>query len=310
MAAYQAILVALIVTAVLTPIHIHIFMKLGKYGEDRHKLHRPHVPEMGGIAVFAGIVAGYAVLSQTTDVPHLPIALAAIGIVFFIGVLDDVVALRQRTKLLLLLCSGIPFYFADGLKLSVFGIAFPVGLPMLALILVGMAAASNLTNILEGFNGESSGLGIIAAGSLCVAGHLAGVSELCIYLLPLIGSLVAFLWYNKYPAKVFPGDTGTLLIGGSVAIATILTDTVVLGVIVLLPQIVEFLLKSRVRFGGVSYGPTIVDDAGILTPPPSRSIANILTSRYRLTEPKLVVLIWGFGAVCGCISIIAALLLY
>lgn len=307
---HLAPLAAFLITAVLVPIHISLFLKWGKWGEDRHKLDKPRVPEMGGIAVFVGIAAGYALLHADEAVSHASIVFASILIVFIIGVADDLVALRQRTKLALLTASGIPFLFMDGLSISLAGVTLPSGIVTGVLVVIGMAAASNLTNILEGFNGESTGLGIIAACSLAVCGYVTGREDLAIYMLPMVGALLAFLIYNKYPAKVFPGDTGTLLIGGLVAAATIVTDTAVLGAIVLAPQIAEFFLKAMVRFGGVSYGPTKVDKTGVLTPPPYRSIANTLTRRYRLTEPKLVIMIWFIGALCGGLAIGVAVVLY
>ncbi len=308
---YQLVpLAAFLVTAVLVPVHIRLFLRWGKWGEDRHKIERPRVPEMGGITVFAGMAAGYVLLHASGAVPHANIVFSSLVIVFIIGVADDLVALRQRTKLALLTLAGIPFFLVNGLSISFAGVALPSGIVTGGLVVIGMAAASNLTNILEGFNGESTGLGIIAACSLAVCGYVTGREDLAAYMLPLAGALLAFLIYNRYPARVFPGDTGTLLIGGAVAAATIVTDTAVLGALVLAPQIAEFLLKAMVRFGGVSYGPTKVDISGILTPPPYRSIANILTSRYRLTEPKLVIMIWGIGALCGCVAVGAAVALY
>lgn len=310
MSYYEALVVAFLVTAVAVPIHIRLAIRGGKWGEDRHKPQRPRVAEMGGIAVFMGLLAGYALLHRSGAAQQVPVFLCSLLIVFFIGIADDVYALRQRTKLVLLTLSGVPFFFIEGLSLSVIGISIPGGVATWALIMVGMAAASNLTNILEGFNGESAGLGIIASLFLAAGGIAAGRDELAAYMLPMACSLAAFLLYNKYPAKVFPGDTGTLLIGGAIGAATILTDTTILGVIVLLPQIAEFLLKSLVRFGGVSYGPTKVGPDGILTPPPYRSMANSLTRTFRLTEPKLVALIWMIGVLCGCLSLVAALLLF
>lgn len=300
---------AFVVTLLATPIHMRVFSSRGIVGVDRHKPSHPKIPEMGGIAVFAGIVAGLLVTGGTLQ-PHVRIvAILALAIVFAVGLADDVLRLRQRTKLALLFAAGLPLLLLEDLSLSLLGFVLSPAPLMWGAVLVGMAAAANLTNILEGFNGEAAGLGVISTGSLILCGHVLDNATLMACMIPVCGALLAFLIFNAYPAKVFPGDTGTLLVGGSIAAAVILSDTVILGIIVLLPQIGEFFLKSHVRFGGVSYGPTTVDGAGILTPPPYASVANMLTRTFRLTEPRLVVLIWCIGLLCGLASVSVALVL-
>lgn len=125
-----------------------------------------------------------------------------------------------------------------------------------------------------------------------------------IYLLTFTMAFLAFLMYNKYPAKIFPGDTGTLIIGAVIASFSIIKKIEIIGVILLLPQILEFLFKSIRRFGNKKYGPTRVDKEGILHPQNFISVANLLTSHLKLTEKKLVLLIWFIGAFFGAMAII------
>ncbi|MBN1785478.1 MAG: hypothetical protein JW825_00610, partial [Candidatus Methanofastidiosa archaeon] len=235
-----ASLVSFLVTLVLTPVHIKTFMAMGIVGEDRHKLQRPKVPEMGGIAIFLGIAASYICILSFDDAPLAGYALFSICIVFLVGVIDDIYAIRQRTKLALLAFSAVPllFYGEGIIDLSFVKIGYG---PLYAIMaIIGMAAASNLTNILEGFNGESIGLGVISTGFMIADSWLLGNETIVWILFPVFASLLAFLLFNRYPSKVFPGDTGTLLIGASIGISVILGGHVLLGVIVLMPQIIEF----------------------------------------------------------------------
>jgi len=295
-----------IVTIVATYVHIHLFKKWGVVGIDRHKLSRPRIPEMGGIAIFLGIACGYLAIFALLQKSYALVALTSLSIVFFIGIVDDRFVLRQRTKLLLLMFSALPlFYIKDGsLDLAVFEIRY--GALYVAAVLIGMTAASNLTNILEGFNGEAIGLGVISTAFLAADGFIINSTPLVTLSAPLCLALLAFLYFNKYPAKVFPGDTGTLLIGGAIGAASIISGHVTFGIIVLFPQIFEFFLKFRVRFAGVKLGPTKVDEAGYLTPPPYNSLANLLTGHFHLKEPQLVFTIWCIGALFGIVSMIVA----
>jgi UDP-N-acetylglucosamine--dolichyl-phosphate N-acetylglucosaminephosphotransferase len=119
-----------------------------------------------------------------------------------------------------------------------FGILYP-----LLLVPIGIAGASNVTNVFAGFNGMEAGMGAIAMLSLSViAWHFGGVESL-ILLLAMAGALVAFLRYNWHPAKVFIGDVGTLSIGAVIAAAVIIGNFEMAGVIVLIPHMLDFFIK-------------------------------------------------------------------
>jgi len=301
---------AFVITVALALVVMRVMENLGKTGIDRHKASKPIVPEMGGLALFPGICAGYAVLHiQEGYDSLLPVALAML-IVWAIGILDDAVALRQKVKLVLMFAAGLPllFFGIGSIDLIVFSI--DGGILYYVVVLVGIAASANLTNILEGFNGEAVGLGVISLFFLSVDGLIVGNLELSSLSIIVCFALAGLLVFNRYPARTFPGDTGTLLIGGAVGAISISQGVEILGVMVLFPQIAEFLMKSRVSFKGVSYGPTQVDEKGILHPPPYDSVANCITRRIRLREPQLVCVIWAIGAACGLASAIVAYALF
>jgi len=296
-------LLSFFITFILAPIHIVVFKKFGIVGKDRHKPERPEVAEMGGLTIFIGLIVSYIYILASGGPEDSLYVMSALSIIFLIGVIDDVYAIRQRTKLLLLTSAAAPLILHEGgpLDLTLFEIGYG---PLYAvLVVLGMTASSNLTNILEGFNGESIGLGVISVGFLLLDAHILGNETMIWILLPLFASLLAFLFYNRYPAKVFPGDTGTLMIGGGIGISVIVAGNVILGIIVLMPQIIEFILKSKIRFKGVEHGPTMVDEEGYLTPPPYLSLANFLTARFRLKEYTLIIFIWSIGALFGLISL-------
>jgi phospho-N-acetylmuramoyl-pentapeptide-transferase len=125
-------------------------------------------------------------------------------------------------------------------------------------ILFMLVATSNAVNLTDGLDGLAGGLsaiaflafGLIAWGSLGISGN----EDIGIFCFILVGSLIAFLFYNTYPAKVFMGDTGSLSLGGTLAAVSIvssheLTLIVVAGVFVI-ETLVCIIQRASVRFTG------------------------------------------------------------
>ena len=97
--------------------------------------------------------------------------------------------------------------------------------------------------MLAGLNGIESGLGVIAMISLTVSCIILGKYDVAIISMSMLGSLLAFLYFNKHPAKVFPGDTGTLVIGATIAAIAFIGRLKFIALIILLPNIIDAALK-------------------------------------------------------------------
>lgn len=298
-------IISFIATLIITPIVGKINKKHGLFGIDLHKVERLEIPEAGGIALLLGtipIFILYYLLSSDALILMFIFPVAIIGIV---GLIDDLYNIPQWLKTIACLLGGIPLlFFVKETTLNLIIFKIPIGLLYYLIVPIGLTAASNLTNLLAGFNGEEIGLGFISTLSLSICIFLLGDFKTSIYLLTFTLSFLAFLMYNKYPAKIFPGDTGTLIVGAIIASFSIIKHIEIIGIILLLPQIMEFLFKSMRRFGGKKYGPTKVDSNGILHPQKYLSVANLLTSHFKLTEKSLVLIIWFIGAVFGIMSIL------
>ena len=125
---------------------------------------------------------------------------------------------------------------------------------------------------------------------------------LCL-LLPLMGSLLAFFYYNKYPAKIFPGDTLTLFMGGAIGCSAIINNLKLEGVILMLPMIIEFFLKLRGRFEGECFAK--INKGGILIHEGKiESLTHFVIANLQVNETKLVSIFWAFEAVLA-IGVIA-----
>jgi UDP-N-acetylglucosamine--dolichyl-phosphate N-acetylglucosaminephosphotransferase len=267
---------------------------IGRIGKDLHKPYDVYLPESCGIA----FIIPYMVFLLYVREFYFFITLGLIGLT---GLYDDFKGISHRNKVILCFLAGIPLIFSvenRGINFILFEIDFSY--LYYILIPIGITAAANSTNILAGFNGEAIGSGIIASSALMISIIVIGKDYSII--LPFIASLIAFLFFNKYPSKVFPGDAGTLGIGCVIAGIGILYKMEFIAAVCLFPQILEFLLKLKVRFSGKSYGPTKIE-SGVLVPPKYISVANFLTSHFRLDEKKLVLFIWAISAIFGGIAV-------
>lgn len=286
----------------------------GITGRDRHKPGAPDLPEMGGLAVFVAFNVGvFAVLSlgglssaeQALVLASLVVAAGAC----ITGVIDDLVALRQRFKAFIPLAFAAPLaLYAPDTHVAVpmlgavdFGLAYP-----LLLVPLAVACASNGFNMLEGFNGLGAGLGLIIGAALTVLALLSGNLLGLALLFPLLGALGAFLWFNVYPARVFPGDTMTLLVGAVLAASAILSKIEFYGALLFLPHIVEFFLKLRGHFEAQSFASSVEPDGALRYEGPTRSLTHVvMKARRRVTEPGLAATLWGAEAVLALVAVAA-----
>ena len=120
-----------------------------------------------------------------------------------------------------------------------------------------------------------------------------GKDEGLFLLVPLLGSLLAFFYFNKYPAKIFPGDTLTLFMGGIIGCAAIINNLKLEGVILMSPMIIEFFLKLRGNFKGECFAK--MNEGGILVHEGRiESLTHLVMSSFTVDEIKLVRLFWFF----------------
>lgn len=252
-------LIAYLVTLVGTKALMPRLMRNGMVGEDVHKPGRPLVPEMGGIAIFAGIVSGIvaAIALGTFGEPgfvrveFVTGALATIAVVAVIGIADDIIEVRQRAKTLLPAFAALPLIailanvhliFIPGIGDVDIGLLYP-----LLVVPLAVTGASNACNMLAGWNGLEAGMGVILLGSLGLFGALAHNTTIIAIALPGAAACLAFLAFNWHPARVFPGDVGTLTIGGTFAAAVLIGQVELLGLILMVPFIMDFAMKMLRR---------------------------------------------------------------
>ncbi|WP_461862817.1 MraY family glycosyltransferase [Thermococcus sp.] len=289
--------IGLLLSFVLTRYIAKLMTEAGIIGKDIHKPNLPEVPEMGGLAILIALpVALIPVLNG--DVSRALLIFLLFGLV---GIIDDLTNMRQLHKVLLSLLASSPVLalaLSGRLNLIIFSIDLGVLYYLFAVLFI--TGSANLVNMLAGFNGLEVGtsaiilffLGLITSGDARI--------------LAFTGCAVAlgFLWWNRYPARVFPGDTGTLSLGALIGIVGIMGKAEIFTAILLIPHAIDFLLKTRIRFAGRSIGRTQVLEDGTLKAPPYPSFLGMIMRAKRVREYELVAIVWGIEILLGIISLL------
>ncbi|MBR3234994.1 MAG: undecaprenyl/decaprenyl-phosphate alpha-N-acetylglucosaminyl 1-phosphate transferase [Atopobiaceae bacterium] len=239
-------LTALVVSLFMTPIAAKIAWKVGAVDyPDKRRINRDPTPRLGGIAVFTGIAAmllvrylGSRYLGWNivfTPSPHLkdvdyPLLSMAFVAIFVTGVIDDCHSLSPRKKLLgqliaacIAVASGLvigdvvnPLHSTE--LLHVGWLTYPV-------TIIYLVAYVNIFNLIDGLDGLASGIAFIASMTLFVLSLLRGQMDAASLAIALAGSTLGFLRYNFNPASIFLGDSGSLLLGFTLATVSLLSVT-------------------------------------------------------------------------------------
>ena len=274
-------------------------------GKDIHKSWRPVVAEMGGFGIIFGFVLGMFSGIYMHEILAFPliIVLVVILLVGMIGILDDLLALSSKSKFFLLFIAGLPLMWAAPPN---------VGILYLITIPIALSIGANLTNMLAGLNGIESGLGVISMTSLTIACIILGKYDVTIISMSMLGALAAFLYFNRYPAKIFPGDTGTLIIGAAIVCIAFIGRVKLIALIVMMPNIIDAALKfySAGVMNRQQQKPTQLNDEGKLVRPQQGFKSLIrLVLRKPIAEKDAVKIIWGIGIIFGILGILVALVM-
>jgi len=270
-------LISFFVTLIAIPKLIKYLKKINLEVKDQNKQNKPLVPSSGGIAVMAGIFMAImffiavSFYNYKDSRIHVLGGILTIVMITFIGFVDDLIikknkessyGLKQWQKPLLTLVAAIPLItvYSGGTIVKIpiigsfigrtdFGIIY-----ILVLIPIGIVGAANMINLLAGFNGLEAGMGIIYTGMLSLYAYINNSPMGLLFSLITFSALIAFCIYNKYPAKIFPGDSLTYLLGASLACIAILGNMEKPALICSIPFFIEFILKARSKFKAQSYG--------------------------------------------------------
>lgn len=298
-----------LITLLILPYWIIKAKKADLTGKDIHKINQRQVAEMGGVIVLLGFLIGvlsyiavriFFFQTNTHITPILAI-FTAILIAGTIGIIDDIlgwkIGLKQWQKPLLTILAAAPIIAVNaGTKVMSlpfigdvnFGLVYPL-LLIPAFILVG----TNGFNMLAGYNGLEAGMGMIILTTLAYFSWVNSSPWLAVVALCMVSTLAAFWLFNRYPARIFPGDALTYSVGALAAAIAIFANLEKIFLILFIPYIIQFFLKMGGRFKKESFAH--VKEDGTLIPGYNKIyglenfIVRILNNlKTRTTEKKVV----------------------
>ncbi len=327
------LLLSFIVSFALTnrflPFLIARMRKRNILGIDVNKINKPKVAEMGGVIVWIGFSSGILLAifcfsylnSIELDLTYLLAGYATIAMVGFLGVIDDLIGwkngIRQWQHALIPVFAALPLMAVKisnpPIKLPFFGfVPEAYVLPLigtvsfgiiysLLFVPVGVTGASNAANMLAGLNGLEAGLGSIILATLAATAFNAGQVEATVVAVAMLAALLAFLRFNWFPARVFGGDSLTLMIGASIATIVILGNIEKIGILLMLLYFIELFLKGRFKMQREGFG--IPQRDGTLQAPPGKaaSITHLIMRSGKFTEKQVVLAILAMQVVVSMV---------
>lgn len=298
--ALQLLILPAIITYLTTRLLITHTAQTKLVGRDLHKHGQPKIPTLGGLATLAGITTPLTLAYFTTNQPQYLATATTLVSIATIGLLDDLYQLKQAKKVLLTPLGSTPLILLLLLvDVDTTILGYNLGLLYYPLIAIGITGAANATNMLAGFNGLETGITTIATISILISALITNNTQVTTIAIITLMAMLIFLHHNRYPAKIFPGNVGTLQMGAIIACMVILGKIEYVGPILVLPHLFDLTLKSRVRFATKNLGTASVNPNGTLSPPPYPSLPGFVMRKRVVTEPQLVGYLWLVEAICA-----------
>lgn len=325
-------LLGLLIVFALTPPLIRKMKAGNMVGIDVNKPGKTEVAELGGIAALFAfsislsfVVGLQKLLGNIAEPPFL----AAISVFFMasmIGLIDDISDLRQRLKAVAVAFAALPLMLVHiGIPVITlpFGLSLDLSGPVhlvywLVLVPIGVTGLANAMNMSAGYNGLETGQIAVVSTSLFVVAQLQGANDVALLVFgALTGCAVGLYYFNRYPAKIFVGDIGTLGLGAAMAAGVILAHIEFYGLIAIAPAFYEAAAtayyglhrKNDVR-KNACVDPVINNDGTLQPRGDARryTLAFWLLSKKPMTEPQLVRVILGLYVLSGAAAVVLSVL--
>ena len=290
------------------------FKKKGITGKDVHKKELPEIPERGGLGILVGLSIGCIIEYLLTREGILLLFLLTVILGGVIGLLDDITDLDVNTKILLGLIPGVPlacssmihprpiFPFIGPTRLT---IAYPLFVPFYFTILI------NAFNMIDTLNGLLPLTGSIISTFILVSSHILGFNRIDHLTLIFLSSLSAYYYFNRFPATIFSGNVGSMLVGSGVAFLSLAGRVEASSVISILPLILNSFstissIGAKTR-NQIKVRPVIVKNGLIYANIDAKSpltLISLLTFNDPKTEKRLILEITALTAFSGLLSIV------
>lgn len=300
------LLVSFILCVCLVPLSKVVARHIGAIDiPNERKVHNKPMPRLGGLAIFLTFLFGYILFGYVNE--QMISVLIGGFIIILLGICDDIKPIRARYKLIVQIIASCVVVFYGNIVLSnisVLGFSLYFGWWSYPLTIFFILAIINAINLIDGLDGLCSGTSAIFFASIIVIAilldRLYGLDVLlCVIML---GACLGFLVYNKPPASIFLGDTGSTFLGFIIAIIALLGyktatfTSLFIPIIVLLLPILDTVFAMIRRF---------LKGEGIGVPDKEHLHHQIL--KVSKSTKKTVLMMYGIDLLCALISILYAL---
>ncbi|WP_223701286.1 glycosyltransferase family 4 protein [Sutcliffiella deserti] len=233
-----------LVSFMLTPAVIKLARKIGVVDKpNARKVHTESKPRLGGLSIYGGFIfaAFYSAIFVGVSLPWSIVIGATIIVIT--GFLDDKFELSPIVKLTGQLVAAL-VVLLNGIQIKVITIPFIAGDIQISWIvafvvsLVWIIGITNAVNLIDGLDGLASGVSIIAFSAIFTMALIIGNTMVALLALAVMGSTLAFLYFNFHPSKIFMGDTGSLLLGYLLAVGSLIGLKQVTFVTLIIPIII------------------------------------------------------------------------
>lgn len=220
----KLIITTAVIAFVLTPLLIKISPYVGAMDKPNYrKVHTKPVSILGGLVILISFLIGLAV-GHPVEPEVTPIVIGAV-LINMLGLIDDLYDLKPIIKLVgQIMISMVVVYYGITLDLITlpFGMVIEFGILSIPVTILWIVAVTNAINLIDGLDGLASGVSLIALGTIGFISILQQNILIMMICSVLIGSLIGFLRYNFYPAKIFLGDNGALTLGFIIGVLSLL----------------------------------------------------------------------------------------
>ena len=216
---------AFVVAMVVMPMLIRLITHFKLFDvPDRRKEHAQPIPTMGGVAVCAGMAVACGLWYRFTNDLFVVSFFFSVAILFILGLLDDLHNISARNKLVIQMAAAALIAFTGMRIVSMNGLFGITALPVLAqyaLTIIVIVGITNAFNLIDGIDGLAGGLGFMSLMMLGIFLTMSKEPNTALIAFSLGGGLLGFLYYNFNPARIFMGDTGSLVLGFVVSVLCI-----------------------------------------------------------------------------------------
>jgi len=301
----------------LTPIFIKALASRNLTVKDVNKKGDVMIPRPGGIPIVIGLVAAEIALYAFFPISEILAVIIVSVLGFCVGLIDDRKVMGGWFKPLALAFCAAPILllgaYDSNLSFPLFG---SVQIPSLylALVIFMIPITGNTINSIDVLNGVASGVVTIASFALAISLFIMQNYEIGIASLCLAFASLGFYKYHKFPSRIFPGDSGALVLGSTYGVIAIVGHVEVISAIAILPAVINSFLfltsvKKIVEHREIKNPVLHTDDFKLKSTDDKTApitLVRLIVAKLPLSEKQIGAEIFKLSIFCGILAVITA----